>query len=301
MYLSQQNIAYRAPHLVHEGHVFDLHRPRYRIAETLLEKGSGRFNEDELAFNDTTCVVCDGATSLQRAAEQCLPGTSGGQQAARIGAAAFTAANGIDLHESARRANELIRAQMLKAGMELNRREQLWSTSLVAVRIHNHRVDWCQIGDCMILLIFNDGSSRVLTPLPAQDEQVLKNWQAIGADKQGSIHQILAAEIAAVRRQTNRTFGSLNGEDEALDFLVQGSFEDERISDILLFTDGLFPPNPDPAMSFDQDKLVSLYRSAGLGKVRDYIRGVQRDDPRCLRYPRFKMFDDIGAIALRRT
>jgi serine/threonine protein phosphatase PrpC len=195
----------------------------------------------------------------------------------------------------------MIRAQMAQAGVELNCREQLWSTSLAAVQVHGHRVDWCQIGDCMILLIFRDDRSRLLTRVPAQDEQVLKTWQAIGADEHGSIHQVLAGEIAAVRRQTNRSFGSLNGEDEALDFLAHGSLEDEQISDVLLFTDGFFPPNPDPGKSFDQDKLVRLYRSAGLGEVRDYIRRVQREDPRCHRYPRFKMFDDIGAIALRRT
>lgn len=301
MYLPQQDIAVQTPRMVHCGQFTDSCSPRYRVAETLLEKGSGPLIEDELAFNDTTCVVCDGATSLQQAAEQCLPGTSGGQRAARIGAAAFTAATGSSLRESARRANLQIRAQMAQAGVDLGCREQLWSTSLAAVQIHGHRMDWCQIGDCVILLIFDDGSSRLLSRLPAQDEQVLKTWQAIGADAHGSIHQELAGEIAAVRRQTNRLFGSLNGEDEALDFLARGSLEDERISDILLFTDGLFPPNPDPAMPLDQDKLVRLYRSAGLGEVRDYIRRVQCDDPRCLRYPRFKMFDDIGAIALRRT
>lgn len=301
MYLPRQNIDVQPLHFVPFDYPAGSSCPGYRVAESLLDKGSGRFNEDALGINDTICVVCDGATSLQPVAEQCLPGSSGGQQAARIGAAAFTSSAKSSLLDSARRANQQIRARMVQAGVELGCRERLWSTSLAAVRIYGRRLDWCQIGDCMIMLIFNDGRSRLLSPVPAQDEQVLRTWQTRGAEEQGSIHQVLAAEIAAVRRQTNRSFGSLNGEDEALDFLAHGSLEDEQISDILLFTDGLFPPNPDPSMTFDQDKLVSLYRSAGLGGVRDYIRRVQREDPRCTRYPRFKMFDDIGAIALRRS
>ncbi len=279
----------------------DLVAPPYRVHETLLEKGSGSLNEDALVATNQICVVCDGATSLLEAkSRNKQSASSGGQRAAAITASVFSDNPTEDLLVSARRANSLIRKAMLDVQVDLSCREQLWSTSFVAVQRRNGLINWCQIGDCALLLVHADGTSRLLTDLPNQDKEVLKIWQQIGAEAEGTIHQELAGEIASVRRTMNQKFGSLNGEDEAMDFLSWGRLEDNQVTDILLFSDGLFPPSADPGAPLDKDNFLQLYRGGGLQNVRNHVRSLQCQDPRCHRYPRFKKFDDISAIALRK-
>lgn len=274
-------------------------RSRFCVSETLLEQGSGQVNEDAVYANDQRCVVCDGATSLDRSGTSGnLPGTTGGQQAAALTAEAF--ASDLNLIESARKANEMIRERMFASRVDFSRREALWSTSFAAVEIHEGSIDWCQIGDCMILVVYDDGRSGRLTDLPGQDAEVLKTWKRIGFQSHGTIHQVLAEKIGEVRRSMNRVYGVLNGEDEALTFVSHGTIDTDHITDILLFSDGLFPPSSNPELPFDDDLFVTLYQKGGLRKVRDYVRSIQQEDPGCYHYPRFKMFDDIGGIALRK-
>jgi hypothetical protein len=140
----------------------------------------------------------------------------------------------------------------------------------------------------------------LLTELPGQDREVLKTWQQIGARSSGTIQQSLAAEIAAVRGRMNKEFGVLNGENEALKFVSSGTVEAAQISDVLLFSDGLFPPSTSPDNLFDADLFVQLYKNGGLKHIRNHVRSLQKDDPGCYRYPRFKMYDDISGVALKR-
>jgi len=275
--------------------------PRFLVNETLLEQGSGPVNEDMLATVNRLSIVCDGATTLYSARRQsAAQPTSGGQKAAGITASVFSGDPERNLLDSARRANELIREAMIDEGLDLLEREQLWSTSFAAVQVNEDSIAWCQTGDCMILLIHRDGGGQLLTELPGQDREVLKTWQQIGARSSGTIQQNLAGEIAAVRGKMNKEFGVLNGENEALEFVSSGTVEAGQISHVLLFSDGLFPPSTSPDNLFDAELFVQLYKSGGLKHIRNHVRSLQEDDPGCYRYPRFKMYDDISGVALKR-
>lgn len=275
--------------------------PRFLVNEALLEQGSGPVNEDMLATVNRLSIVCDGATTLHSAQRQsAAQPTSGGQKAAGITASVFSGDPERNLLDSARRANELIRKAMIEEGLDLREREQLWSTSFAAVQVNEDSIAWCQTGDCMILLIHRDGGAQLLTELPGQDREVLKTWQQIGARSSGTIQQNLAAEIAAVRGRMNKEFGVLNGENEALKFVSSGTVEADQISDVLLFSDGLFPPSTSPDNLFDAELFVQLYKNGGLKHIRNHVRSLQKDDPGCYRYPRFKMYDDISGVALKR-
>lgn len=219
----------------------------FLFKETLLEQGSGELNEDAQAIGPDCCIVCDGATSLVNAS---VPlGNSGGKRAAEITAEVFSN-HSSSLFERARMANDAIREDMSASGINFARRDQFWSTSFAAVRLENSKLHWCQTGDCMIILLYEDGTSSQLTPLPSQDAGVLSLWQQIGDSAAGSIHQVLQSEIAAVRKTTNRDFGSLNGEPEAVSFLSGGTEELAGVRDIVLLTDGLFPPESKPGSPF---------------------------------------------------
>ena len=279
----------------------EAHDPHYRVVETLCEQGSGSINEDALAVADGLSIVCDGATSLAGTTYLNGGGLSGGKQAAAITSTLFSEHPGQDLLVSAHAANSMIKRAMIDYQVDLHDRTQLWSTSFAAVQVKGRLISWCQTGDCVILLVYEDGTSRRLTGLPGQDGEILKKWQRIGARTEGTIHQVMAKEIMAVRHTMNRNFGVLNGESEALDFLASGTVVDERIAHLLLFSDGLFPPSENPDNGFEEARFVDLYLDGGLQQVRDHVRMLQRQDPGCYRYPRFKKYDDISAIALRRT
>ena len=271
----------------------------FEVRETLLEQGSGLVNEDALWASSRLSIVCDGATSLAGAGRsKVAQQSSGGQKAAAITAAVFAADPDRELAVSARLANEAIRAAMLAEQVDTSRRENLWSTSFAAVRIGPRSIQWCQVGDCAIVALGADGGSRLLTPLPQQDAGVLQQWQRIGPGARGTIHEELSRDIVAVRRTMNRDFGALNGEKAALQFLACGRLAGDQISALLLFSDGLFPPSETPGAPLDTERLAALYRSGGLRAIRNHIRGLQRTDRACYRYPRFKTFDDISAVAL---
>ena len=271
----------------------------FAVQESLLEQGSGLLNEDVLAVGRDVCIVCDGATSL---CDSPAPkSSSGGRRAAELTVETFLENEGLSLHERAVLANSRIAKSMSRCGVDQTDRTRLWSTSFAAVRVSADKIHWCQSGDCTILVLYRDGSSRRVTPLPGHDSEVLKQWQQLGGSNEGTIQQILGEQIAAVRSTMNRNFGSLNGEPEAMEFLSCGSEEFETVAEIVLFTDGLFPPSPDPHHPFDKTRFLSHYRSGGLRAVRNHVRDIQKGDPGCFRYPRFKLHDDIAALSLFRS
>ena len=266
---------------------------------TLLEKGSGVTNDDALFGDDNIYIVCDGATSLVDG--NCDTGPeSGGGVAARITAEVFSENRG-SLAGMTSRANDRIRDAMTSAGIDMERREQLWSTSFAAARIVGNRLEWAQSGDCMIMLLYRDVTSRLATEGTGQDLEVLRKWGRIGKKADKSIHQVLADEIAEVRRRMNRTYGVLNGEHEALDFVNYGVESLESVEAVLLFSDGFWLPSSTPSVEPDVEGIAELYCRTGLEGVRDRIRAVERTDPECYRFPRFKMHDDISVIALERV
>ncbi|MFW2366851.1 MAG: hypothetical protein ACN4GW_10570 [Desulforhopalus sp.] len=265
--------------------------------ETLLEQGSGEFNEDVLLEHGNLYGVFDGATSLDR--RRFDGGVTGGLLAARIAAESFLE-EGASLHHLAGRANEHIRIAELNAGISLGERHKLWSTSMAVVRLDTDCFEYCQVGDAVILLLLRDGGYRFVTPEIDVDKQTLRLWKDSTNDPKLPVHKLLADQIRDVRLQMNISYGVLNGEPEALDFVNHGTHTLHNVSDILLFTDGLLPPREDPLEENDWSTLIALYKLGGLGSVREFVRRMQKSDQTLKRYPRFKMHDDIAAVAIKK-
>lgn len=269
--------------------------PRYQV-QTLLEKGSGALNEDVLLQTGDLFGVFDGATSLDR--RNFFGGLTGGLLAARIAAFAFREGTG-DLAQRADAANRRIRTALLAENVSLRERHRLWSTSLAVVNLAEENFEYCQTGDALILLIEDDGGYRLLTPEIDIDRETLQLWKKAQVEPTTTIQDLLAEQIHRVRLQMNVSYGVLNGEPEAMHFLRHGYENLAGVSDILLFTDGLFLPRENPLESDDWQHLVSLYRGGGLQAVREHVRRLQREDPSCRKYPRFKQHDDIAAVAIQ--
>lgn len=286
MYLSTDQFALPRPCPARHGYA----------VETLLEKGSGELNEDVLLQAGDLFGVFDGATSLDK--RRFAGGLTGGLLAANIVADTFKEECG-GLASLAAMANRRIHDTLLAENVAISERHRLWSTSLAVVRLAADHLEYCQTGDALILLIADDGSHRLVTPLQDIDRQTLLLWKKSPATETTTIQELLAEQIQRVRLQMNVSYGVLNGEPEAVNFLRHGHHDLTGISDILLFTDGLFLPKENPLASDDWSCLVDLYRSGGLRAVRNHIRLLQQQDPSCRQYPRFKQHDDIAAVAIR--
>ncbi len=269
-----------------------LHKPTVR---SILEKGSGEINEDVLIEEGNLFGVFDGATSLHERRFQ--EGLTGGLLAARTAAESFQD-NGYSLDRLAQKANHRIQRMQVHDSVDLHERHKLWSTSFAVVRLTGNQLEYCQTGDALILFVLKDGTYEVITPDIDIDRETLQLWKEMQVAPGAEIQQVLADQILKVRMEMNISYGVLNGEPEALDFIRHGYEDLAGVSDILLFTDGLHIPRENPLAEHDWQSFVDIYRQGNLRAVRDYVRHLQRQDPGCRTYPRFKTHDDIAAVAI---
>lgn len=271
------------------------HPPALPAISTLYEQGSGSFNEDVLIEADPLFGVFDGATSLD--GKRYLDGRTGGRLAAEIAAEVFKTTSG-SLFERAEQANKQIAKALRDQGIESDERHRYWSSSLAVVKIEDNQLHFCQTGDAHILLIDDEANPRLVTKEIDIDSETLSLWKNMDVPPGSSIHELLASQIRKVRLQMNRTYGVLNGEPEAMDFIHHGTVSLNNIRHILLFTDGLLLPQSQPQMRQDWRAMSELYAKGGLSAIHKRVRTLQQSDPECRLYPRFKCHDDIAAIAL---
>jgi len=264
--------------------------------EHILEKGSGNLNEDAVVIEKNLFGVFDGATSLERKTFE--NGKTGGFLASSEAESVFRK-NHFPLIDLARGANKAICHRMMAHGVDLSRKENLWSTSAAVIRLKDNTLEWVQTGDAYIILMFHDGSHKVLIEQDDHDYETLCLWPARKEAGNPGMEKALADQIRKKRCEMNLTYGVLNGEDKAIDFLHHGYEPLDQVKDILLFTDGLSIPSELPEKKKNFSPLVDLYQTLGLGGLKNRIREMEDLDPQCSRYPRFKPHDDIAAISIR--
>lgn len=261
----------------------------------MVEQGSAPLMEDVLLTKDALFAVFDGATSIN--GEIFNDGLTGGRIAAELAARAF-ARNNDSLQNLFRKANQAIANELAARNIALTDRQRLWSASMAALRVEDDGFSWCQTGDAMIIAIMADGRYRLITPESNHDHETFRLWRQTKNPDNLPISDLLAAKIQEVRLGMNRTYGVLNGEPSALDFLNSGYQPLAGIRSLLIFTDGIFLPTEDPTEQTDWHKFVTLYDQHGLHGLQAYVREHQRQDSDCRRYPRFKIHDDIAAVSL---
>ncbi len=252
-------------------------------------------NEDFLFIEGNLFGVFDGATSLNDATYK--EGRTGGFLASNIAGAVFRR-NNASLLRLADRANAAICGAMREAGVDPEDRGGLWSTSAAVARVNQDDFEWAQIGDSLVMVVYDDGSHETPARGFDQDLETLRMWKEASKNAEDSIMTALHEQIVKVRKNMNVTYGTLNGEEKAMRFLNHGRMPLRGVAHILLFTDGLFVPKADPGDRDDFTRFADLYRRGGLACVRDHVRAVEAEDADCRRCPRFKTHDDIAAIAV---
>ena len=255
----------------------------------------GSSNEDSYLIKDNLFAVFDGFNSLTGFKDD--EGATGGLIAANIAREIFSTNQG-SLKNLAIEANRKIREKMLASKIDTQNKDNLWGTIFAAVRIKNDSFEWAQLADSLILTIFKDGSHKLLVEDFDHDGEVLTIWKQLAEQKKENIRQLIAEPLSKLRAKTNEVYGVLNGEGGPESFMKTGQEKLENVSHILLFTDGLMIPKEDPVGKDDWKLFVDLFLQGGLENIKNFVRNLQKDDPKCWKYPRYKQHDDITAISL---
>jgi len=259
--------------------------------EHILEKGSGRLNEDALIIENNIYGVFDGASSLDTAFFE--GHKTGGLMASSTAGNVFSK-NHFPLLQLGCQANHAILSKMMTHKVDLSRRQGLWSTSAAVVRLHKDKIEWLQTGDSYIIVLYKNGSHKILVEREDHDYETLLMLKKNNFQKTPAFQN----QIKKIRLDMNKTYGVFNGEKDAIAFVNSGFLDLADVKTILLFTDGLQVPSPNPEKRRNYQEFIDLYQSLGLYGLKNHIRGIEVLDPDIKNYPRFKCHDDIAAIAI---
>jgi serine/threonine protein phosphatase PrpC len=263
--------------------------------DLVYEKGLRAINEDNYIIKDNLWGVFDGAGSLNKYITP--EGKTGGLIASLIAKTCFEK-NNKSLKELAIEANSAINEETEKRKIDTSDKINLWGTNLAVIKIQKNKINWLQISDASIVLIYEDNSHRLLSNNDEHDQETLLKWKELAKNKTENIVEILDEQIKAVRRKMNITYGFLTGEKEAIDFLQGGEENIEGVKHIILFTDGFVIPQPDPEVPYPWNHFINLYLENGIEGLKNHIRNLEKSDPNCWLYPRLKQYDDMTAISI---
>lgn len=255
----------------------------------------GKRKEDTCLMKDNIFGVFDGFNSLDRFIDK--DGKTGGLIAATIARDNFLE-NNKDLKELTIEANQRIKERMFALNIDINKKTGLWGTMVAVVRIKNNSFEWVQLGDSLILVIYKDNSFKLLVEDYDHDKEVLSVWKELANQKKENIRELIDSTLRENRSEINEIFGGLTGEEKSISFLKTGEENLENVKHILLFTDGLFIPKEDPLEADDWNMFVKLFLEGGLKYIKDFVRGLEKEDPNCWKYPRYKQYDDITGISI---
>lgn len=260
----------------------------------VFDEGSSK--EDTCLIKDNIFGVFDGANSTNKFFDE--GGRSGGLIAATIAKETFKENSG-SLKDLAIETNRKIKEKLLESGVDITDKLNLWFTMASVVRINKNSFEWLQAGDCIMLVIYKDDDFRLIADIDDHDRETMILWKQYAKKKTKNIMDILRkGPSRELRKRVNEDYGALDGEEKFVNFIQIGEEHLENIKHILLFTDGMRIPKENPEEPDDFDTLIKLFLEGGLEHVKNYIRNIEKDDPNCWKYPRYKQYDDITAISI---
>lgn len=265
-------------------------------------QGDGLFNEDNYVNCHPLYAVIDGASSLYDVQYPDEQGNlvTGGKRASTLVKAVLEGYTSPtkSLTTLFGLANALLQNKMRAAEVDLSDKAARWGAAAAAVKLNEDSFSYARIGDCMIMALYGEGEHLLVTPYADHDAREIRVWATMEGSRKEKWNERLP-DIIETRQKANRDYGMLNGEPEAERFLETGTVSLDGLTDLLLFTDGLFLPHNDVHKPPRWEGMANVYRLGGLGDLQLYVRGVESKDPHCSTYPRFKQHDDITGIALR--
>ncbi|MTW85205.1 hypothetical protein F3157_05975 [Virgibacillus dakarensis] len=183
------------------------------------------------------------------------------------------------------------------------------STALAAIKVAPDYsfLEYVQAADCMLFLQYETGAIRMVTHDLLQDLDSIAIHKLVEKRERstnrhlglGHLREMVNPILLENRSKANTYggYGVIDGGEEALDFLERGRISLNRVSRILLVSDGLLLPQkldePDAWI-----KTADLAFSDGLDQLVKEVGKREDDDPHCVTYPRFKKMDDKTGILI---
>lgn len=278
--------------------------------EQLTVQGCNAWNEDALIVNDRLRIygVLDGATSLAEPDG----GATGGYLASQAAKLAFESLGPasdmptLTLRDAVLEANARIRARMAEAGVDVNDKQSLWAAACAVVRIGEHQIEYAQVGDCMILAVYEDGSVRTVTYDQVEyfDEKSRLLWEQFRREgfSPQEVRERVYRLIASNRLKTNTPDGYaiLNGDPALEQYVEHGAFNRIRLKSVIIFTDGLFLPRKAGEPAPPMREIARLIEEKGLAGYADWlIAGENEEVERLGKHARLKASDDKTALRIR--
>jgi serine/threonine protein phosphatase PrpC len=146
--------------------------------------------------------------------------------------------------------NELLRIKMEESQIDLMIKHHLWSTCVALVEIKGDRVEFAQLGDCMIIAGFKDRSIKVLTKdtvkginRRARKKRNKDCQNGINVPKEEFFDNTQNAMIYnRSMANTPEGYSVANGMPEVKNYIQTGTIDRTQLAYLLLTTDGLFWP-----------------------------------------------------------
>lgn len=267
--------------------------------QSILEAWSPeKMNEDHIYIWENTFWVFDGASSL-------IPFKSSDWEtwwylASKIAKEIFEKYSHTEksLEELYEIINEEIREKMIEVWIDTQAKEWLWCTTAASIRIDKDYINWTQITDASIIVIYHDWTHIELSINSNHDVESLTKWMSLWDLPQKEKRKQVDDIVIWKRKRQNIDYWVLSWESEYKKFLNSWKISKKDIASIILFTDGLIPCKTHPESEDDYSQFVEIYRKSGLLWLHKWHRNIEKNDPECTKFPRFKMHDDIWAISI---
>ncbi|NEY99093.1 hypothetical protein G4D62_07240 [Bacillus shackletonii] len=264
-------------------------------------KGVRELNEDSIIINDKISIygVADGVSSLTPFISK--EGYTGGYIASNEVKQYFesqTTYNSFtnDLFTI----NNKLYRKMKEYNIDILKKEQLWGTALAVVKVSDTYVDFIQMGDCMVLALYQNNEVRPLTRIQTSNVEnaAIAKWKDMidkGIRNREDLFENVKDILISNRQKSNTLdgYGVLNGENQALDYVESGKINRIGLKHLILLTDGMFLPAESIPNSINYwNYVVECILSKGIEKYTRDLIDLEETDPECVRFPRFKKSDD---------
>ncbi|WP_182201446.1 protein phosphatase 2C domain-containing protein [Paraliobacillus salinarum] len=281
----------------------------------VYKNGSRPINEDRFVINEQANIyaVIDGATGLDGG----LPGK--------------LASETFQTHLADAASQDTLLPQMKQANDQLNNlvvsyykqnfenstdvtaaesipKQKRSTTGIAAIQLNktNTSFEYVHAGDCMLFLKFDDGKIRTVTydmvhhfdQLAINQIRTLREQYgetAALSDLRKQVNPILLANRE--KYNTPEGYRILDGTKEGYEQLEYGQVHLNKVSQILLLSDGLLLPSKDQENN-GWEATAMLAFSSGLDALLTEVQKREVEDEACIIYPRLKQHDDKTGILI---
>jgi hypothetical protein len=245
-----------------------------------------REGEDALAVNSEGGFfgVMDGVTPLDSFQDE--QGHNGAYLAANLFKSYLERSGEYGgLKERIIEANRQLRRMMDRQGIDPSIRHELWATCVAAAHVlPDGEVRYVQLGDCMVIARYVDGSIRVLTEnrvrgaverARAKREQERRNGLAGEDESKWQVNKLAFSRYLA---NVPDGYGVANGMEEAADHIQSGTIAAGELTHLLLVTDGMYHPDEPLETTMELILREGFERYVERVEAAEQSKGMRPDD-----------------------